>query len=137
MPSGIIEETNMVVKGLKGDEGERGGLGPTGNQGSKGDQGVKGDRGIIGPQGVKGEIGVTGNTGEQGPLGPMSGVVKVSTPIMPKGIAVHKTQGRNLPQRVFVRSAMAPIMGSLKASQILEIRNIVPATFAEIPKTSV
>ncbi len=53
------------------------------------------------------------------------------------GSAVNKTQGRNLPQRVFVRSASTPINGSKNASHKRATRMIVPATAALMPKTSV
>jgi len=57
--------------------------------------------------------------------------------MIPKGTAVHSTQGRNLPQRVFVRSAMTPITGSKTASQTRTTTSSVPAAAAVIPKVSV
>ena len=50
---------------------------------------------------------------------------RFSIPI-PKGTAVHRIQGRNFPQRVLVRSAMIPMIGSLIQSQILT-QNIIAA----------
>ena len=43
-------------------------------------------------------------------------------------LAVHSTHGRNLPHRVFVRSAHTPIIGSKNASAIRVTSIIVPAT---------
>ena len=66
-----------------------------------------------------------------------SGVVYASTMTTPHGTAVHNTHGRNLPQRVLVRSAITPIMGSKKASQSRPTSSSVPAAAAVIPNVSV
>jgi hypothetical protein len=58
-------------------------------------------------------------------------------PITPKGTAVHSNHGRNLPQRVLVRSASTPIMGSKKASHNRPTSSSVPAAAAAIPIVSV
>ena len=64
----------------------------------------------------------------------MFGVVKVRTPMMPNGTAVHSSQGRNLPQRVVVRSAITPITGLRQATPRPTTRNSVPACAAVSPK---
>ena len=66
-----------------------------------------------------------------------SGVVKVSTPATASGNAPQSRYGRKRPQRVRVRSAMAPMTGSMTASKTRVTRNMVPATAGERPKTSV
>jgi segregation and condensation protein B len=66
-----------------------------------------------------------------------SGVVKVNTPAAASGSAIHSRYGRKRPQRVRVRSAIAPMMGSAMASQTRVTPNMVPATAGEIPNTSV
>src|SRR5674476_1677312 len=48
----------------------------------------------------------------------------------PQGTAVRSTHGRNLPQRVLVRSAMTPIIGSKKASHSRPTSRSVPAAAA-------
>src|SRR5215831_186074 len=55
----------------------------------------------------------------------------------PQGIAVHSTHGRNFPQRVLVRSASTPIIGSKNASHRRPTSSIVPAAAAVIPSVSV
>lgn len=65
------------------------------------------------------------------------GVVNVSTPAMPKGMAKIRRYGRNLPQRVFVRSAIVPITRSFAASNMRVNRNSVPIAAAGNPNTSV
>ncbi len=55
------------------------------------------------------------------------GVVKVSTPMMPKGTAVHSSHGRNLPQLVLVRSAITPMTGLKAAAMRPTTRKSVPA----------
>jgi hypothetical protein len=62
-----------------------------------------------------------------------SGVVKVSTPIIPKGIANHNKYGLNLPHFVFVLSEIIPIKGSLIESQTLVTNIMVAAGPADIP----
>ena len=57
--------------------------------------------------------------------------------MIPNGTAVHRIHGRNFPQRVFVRSAMTPIIGSKIASKTRTTRNSVPAAAAVIPNVSV
>ncbi len=57
--------------------------------------------------------------------------------MMPNGTAVHSTQGRNLPHRVLVRSAITPIIGSKIASKTRTTTSSVPAAAAVIPKVSV
>ena len=57
--------------------------------------------------------------------------------MMPNGTAVQSTQGRNLPHRVFVRSATTPMMGSKMASQTRTTTRSVPAAAAVIPNVSV
>ena len=57
--------------------------------------------------------------------------------MMPKGTAVQSTHGRNLPQRVFVRSATTPMMGSKMASHTRTTTSSVPAAAAVIPNVSV
>ncbi len=56
---------------------------------------------------------------------------------MPNGIAVQRIHGRNLPQRVFVRSATMPMNGSNAASKTRTTRKSVPAAAAVIPNVSV
>ena len=56
---------------------------------------------------------------------------------MPHGIEVQSTHGRNFPQRVLVRSAITPIMGSKNASQSRPTSSSVPAAAALIPSVSV
>ena len=63
--------------------------------------------------------------------------MNVRKPMMPKGTAVQSTQGRNLPHRVFVRSAITPMSGSKTASQTRTTTSSVPAAAAVIPKVSV
>ena len=70
-------------------------------------------------------------------MGPKSGVTYTSQKITPNGTAVPRIQGRNLPQRVCVRSASAPIIGSRTASPSRSTRNIVPTATAESPTVSV
>ena len=55
----------------------------------------------------------------------------------PKGTAVQRIHGRNLPHRVCVRSASAPMTGSKTASHSRRTRNIVPTATAESPTVSV
>ena len=49
-------------------------------------------------------------------VGLMLGVVKVRTQMTPKGSEVHSSQGRNLPMRVLVRSAITPMTGLRQAT---------------------
>ena len=56
------------------------------------------------------------------------GTVYASTMTTAHGTAVQSTHGRNLPQRVFVRSASTPIIGSKNASQSRPTSSIVPAS---------
>jgi hypothetical protein len=65
------------------------------------------------------------------------GTVYASTITTPHGNAVHSTHGRNLPKRVFVRSASTPIIGSKKASHRRPTSSIVPAAAAVMPIVSV
>ena len=53
------------------------------------------------------------------------------------GTEVQRTHGRNLPQRVFVRSAKMPMIGSNAASQRRGQSRIAAAAPAERPNTSV
>src|ERR1017187_5735567 len=71
------------------------------------------------------------------PVAAKFGVVYATTITTPHGSAVHKTHGRNLPQRVLVRSAIRPIMGSKNASQSRPTSSNDPATAATIPIVSV
>ncbi len=57
--------------------------------------------------------------------------------MMPKGIAVHRTQGRNFPHLVFVRSARTPMIGSKIASHTRTTTRRVPAAAAVMPNVSV
>ena len=57
--------------------------------------------------------------------------------MIPKGTEVHKIHGRNLPQRVMVRSAMAPINGLKDAPIIPPAKMIMEAEAGGILKTSV
>src|SRR5258708_36463067 len=57
---------------------------------------------------------------------PKLGAVYASTITTPQGAAVQRIQGRNLPHRVFVRSASTPIIGSKNASQRRPRSSIVP-----------
>ena len=57
--------------------------------------------------------------------------------MIPKGTDVHKIHGRNLPQRVTVRSAMAPIIGLKDAPIIPPTKIITDADAGGILKTSV
>ena len=63
--------------------------------------------------------------------------MNVRTASAAKGTADHRIQGRNCPHRVRVRSAIAPIIGSVKASEMRTTKNSVPAAAAEIPNVSV
>lgn len=58
-----------IVRGPKGDRGERGAKGDTGEVGPKGDQGAIGPKGPRGSMGERGDIGPKGDTGEVGPKG--------------------------------------------------------------------
>ena len=51
--------------------------------------------------------------------------------------SVHSTHGRNLPQRVLVRSAITPITGLITAAARPTTRNSVPACAAVNPNVSV
>ena len=53
------------------------------------------------------------------------------------GTAPNMMNGRNLPQRVIVRSTSRPANRSANASQRRTTRNMVPTAAAEIPATSV
>ncbi len=66
-----------------------------------------------------------------------SGVVKARTNMTANGTADQSTQGRNLPHRVLVRSAITPMKGSNTASQKRPTSSRVPAAAAVMPKTSV
>ena len=57
--------------------------------------------------------------------------------MIPNGTAVQSTQGRNLPHRVFVRSATTPMIGSKIASHTRTTTRSVPAAAAVIPNVSV
>ena len=62
-----------VIKGPKGDPGERGPVGPAGPpgpEGPKGDTGLQGERGPEGDKGETGERGPKGEDGQPGPIGP-------------------------------------------------------------------
>jgi hypothetical protein len=58
------KDSEVILKGEKGEKGLAGSVGP---QGPKGDMGAAG---AAGPQGPKGDIGATGLTGAAGPQGP-------------------------------------------------------------------
>jgi hypothetical protein len=58
--------------GPQGPAGVDGAVGPQGTQGPKGDTGAQGFVGPTGPQGVKGDIGVVGPQGPAGPQGTSS-----------------------------------------------------------------
>ena len=66
---------------------------------------------------------------------PQSGVVNKRMPQIENGAATQRRQGRYLPQRVRVRSATIPIMGSLTASQIRVTRRRTPVSIRLMPKT--
>ena len=57
--------------------------------------------------------------------------------ITSNGMEPNRMNGRNLPQRVIVRSTIRPANRSAKASQSRTIRNIVPIAAACRPTTSV
>lgn len=64
-------------QGLKGEIGPQGPVGPRGEIGPQGPQGLtgpKGDVGQVGPQGLTGPQGMIGPKGEQGPMGPQGPV---------------------------------------------------------------
>jgi len=65
------EESSLVrlLKGDKGDKGERGLKGDTGKTGAKGDAGKTGERGEMGATGSVGKQGERGETGPQGERG--------------------------------------------------------------------
>ncbi len=54
-----------------------------------------------------------------------------------QGMDVHSIQGRNLPQRVTVRSASTPMMGSNIASHRRGHSRMAAAALALSPNTSV
>jgi len=56
---------------------------------------------------------------------PKSGVAKVAITMAPNGTAVHSIQGRNFPQRVDVRSAMAPITGVKTAPPMMPAQKMI------------
>ncbi len=61
----------------------------------------------------------------------MSGVLNASSDSAPNGIAVHAIHGRNLPQRVCVRSAIKPRTGvKTKAPSIPTTKMTVAAVAA-------
>ncbi|MNQ94032.1 hypothetical protein D3C85_1095310 [compost metagenome] len=66
------------------------------------------------------------------PFSPKSGVKKERTAPIPKGKAVHNIQGLNFPQRVWVRSAITPIMILKKAPIKPPIKMIILAVPAGI-----
>ena len=57
--------------------------------------------------------------------------------ITSSGIDPNRMKGRNLPQRVMVRSTIRPAKRSANASQSRTIRNMVPIAAAGSPMTSV
>jgi len=57
--------------------------------------------------------------------------------ITSNGTAKNRMNGRNLPQRVIVRSTARPAIRSAKASQRRTTKNIVPTAAADSPATSV
>ena len=67
----------------------------------------------------------------------IGGMRNVSTTSTEKGTAPKRIHGRNLPQRLRVRSAIMPKIGSLTESQIRVTRNMVPTAAGASPKTSV
>src|SRR5512140_3838128 len=71
------------------------------------------------------------------PVDEKPGTEYASTITTPHGMAVHRIHGRNFPHRVFVRSAMTPIIGSKKASHRRPTRSMEPAAAAVIPSVSV
>lgn len=98
-----------VIKGPKGDPGERGqdgAKGETGERGPKGEDGQPGPQGPIGltgPQGIqgipgpKGEQGQTGERGPEGPQGPIGltgpkGDIGLTGPAGPQGIQGERGQ---------------------------------------------
>src|SRR4029078_2037255 len=64
------------------------------------------------------------------------GTVYARTITTPHGSAVQSTHGRNLPKRVFVRSARTPIIGSKNASHSRPTSSRVPAAAAVMPPGS-
>ena len=54
--------------------------------------------------------------------------------MMPKGSAVHRSQGLNLPHLVLVRSAITPMTGLRQATARPTTRKRVPACAAVRPK---
>ena len=71
------------------------------------------------------------------PSSKLAGTRKVRKLMNSSGIAPNMRNGRNLPQRVMVRSTIRPASRSAKASQSRTTRNIVPTAAAEMPATSV
>ena len=65
------------------------------------------------------------------------GTLNIRMSPMAIGIALHKIHGRALPQRVCVRSIIAPIIRSEIPSRSLDSSIIVPIVAAAIPTLSV
>ena len=66
-----------------------------------------------------------------------SGTVKASTAVAAIGIAIQMRYGRKCPQRVTVRSATVPMIGSKNASATRVTSIIVPMVAAPSRNTSV
>ena len=66
-----------------------------------------------------------------------SGVQYVSTKTTAKGIENQRRYGRNFPHRVFVLSAITPMIGSVTVSSKRTAKNIVAITAGASPNTSV
>jgi hypothetical protein len=67
------------------------------------------------------------------PNGANEGVVKLSTLMIPNGKAIQSRYGRNLPQRVRVRSATMPTMTSKNMSQVRVTSSMVASALAASP----
>lgn len=67
----------------------------------------------------------------------MPGTVNTRTSAIANGAAAHSTQGRALPQRVDVRSTIAPMPTSTTPSNSRAMSTIVPTADAAAPITLV
>lgn len=64
--SGISVNTNPVITGVYGPQGDQGETGPQGPQGATGETGPQGPQGATGPTGPQGPTGPEGETGDDG-----------------------------------------------------------------------
>lgn len=65
-PNSLLQILIGKISMIKGDKGDRGERGPKGDRGETGERGPQGDRGLPGPKGDRGE---PGRDGERGPPG--------------------------------------------------------------------